>query len=95
MSGVVPTVTEDATVPPNATVVWPVTKSVPVTVTVGAQALLSSGALFGDTPVTVGGAWVNRPIWVPHRPWLVLLVEPYSSANQTSLALTGSRAAPE
>ena len=71
------------------------TKSVPETVTVGAHAVFNSGPFVGAIPLTIGGAWVNRPMAVPQRSVLVELVEPYSSANQTSHGLAGSRCAPE
>ena len=55
----------------------------------------ASGPFVGAIPLTIGGAWVNRPMAVPQRSVLVELVEPYSSANQTSHGLAGSRCAPE
>src|SRR5712691_7525141 len=60
---------------PNATVVPPLRKSVPVTVTVGAHALDSSGAWLGLTLEIVGAAAVKRPIATPHRSVLVVLVD--------------------
>src|SRR6266516_4030006 len=61
------TFTDDDAALPNFTLVPLSANSVPVIATVGAQALLSSGAWFGVTAVTVGGNRKSTRLNSSHR----------------------------